>query len=191
VQQYVNDGAGTAWGAELMINKGLTDNWYGWLSLAYSHTERENKQTNQSFDYEFDIPVIANFVAQYQFNQQWHLGFKWIYQSGRRYTEVLGGTPIYAALDGENDTTQDPLFYQAIYGEFNGEQRDAIHRLDVWLDYFTSIADYPINAYVDILNIYGHQKVQENEWNADYTESTDDYEFPDEIFIGLGVSLRF
>ena len=53
----------------------------------------------------------------------------------------------------------DPVFYQPIYGEFNGSERDASHRLDIRLDYFTDIAQYPINVYVDILNIYGHQKI--------------------------------
>lgn len=190
-KQFINDGEGTAWGAEFMINKALTDNWYGWFSLAYTHTERENKSTHESFDYEFDIPMIANFVAQYQFNENWHLGFKWIFQSGRRYTEVLGAKPIYSDTEDVSTRSEEPLFYQPIYGEFNAERRDASHRLDVRLDYFTTIADYPINAYLDILNIYGHQKIQEDEWNADYSESIDDYEFPDEVFIGLGVSLRF
>lgn len=191
VRQFVNDGEGTAWGAEFMINKALTDNWYGWFSLAYAKTERENKQTGESFDYEFDIPFIANFVAKYQFNEKWHLGAKWIFQSGRRYTEVLGGTPVYPLVNGIPDETQAPLFYQPSYGKFNDKRRDASHRLDVRLDYFTTIAQYPVNVYVDILNFYGHQKIQEDEWNFDYTESVDDYEFPDETFVGLGVSVRF
>ncbi|MBV1910071.1 MAG: TonB-dependent receptor plug domain-containing protein [Kangiellaceae bacterium] len=189
--QFVNDGEGTAWGAELMVNKALTDNWYGWFSLAYAHTERENKQTNQSFDYEFDIPIITTLVTNYKFNDNWQLGAKWLYQSGRRYTEVLGADPIYPLVNGEPDNTQEPIFYQPNYGDFNAERRDAGHRLDVRLDYFTSIAQYPVNVYVDILNLYGHQKIQEDEWNLDYTDSTDDYEFPDETFVGLGLSIRF
>lgn len=191
VAQFTNDGEGTAWGAEFMINKSLTDHWYGWFSLAYAKTERKNKLTNESFDYEFDIPIIANLVAKYQFNERWHLGFKWLYQSGRRYTEVLGANPIYPVVDGDIDNTQAPLFYQPIYGKFNDQRRDPGHRLDVRLDYLTRVAQYPVNVYVDILNIYGNQKVQEDEWNADYTESIDDYEFPDETFLGFGVSIRF
>ena len=189
--QFTNDGEGTAWGAEFMVNKSLVDNWYGWFSLAYANTERKNKLTNESFEYEFDIPVIANLVAKYQFNERWHLGFKWIYQSGRRYTEVLGANAIYPLVNGQPDSSQAPLFYQPIYGGFNDQRRDAGHRLDVRLDYFTAIAQYPVNVYVDILNLYGHQKVQEDEWNADYTASIDDYEFPDETFLGFGVSIRF
>mgnify|MGYP001952386104 CR=1 FL=1 len=43
--QFTNDGEGTAWGAEFMVNKSLVDNWYGWFSLAYANTERKNKLT--------------------------------------------------------------------------------------------------------------------------------------------------
>ena len=68
---------------------------------AYANTERKNKITGKSFEYEFDIPVIANFVAKYQFSDSWHLGLKWSYQSGRRYTEVLSATPIYPSIDGQ------------------------------------------------------------------------------------------
>ena len=185
--QFVNDGEGTAWGAELLINKALTDNWYGWFSLAYANSERKNKKTNVSFNYEFDIPIIVNLVSQYQFNSQWHIGLKWHFQSGRRYSDILYSTPIY----NEDESIDTPAFYQPIYGDFNSGQRDASHRLDIRLDYFTDIAQYPINVHLDILNIYGHQKIQEDEWNTDYTESIADYEFPDEPFFALGMSIRF
>jgi hypothetical protein len=49
----------------------------------------------------------------------------------------------------------------------------------------------PVNAYLDILNLLGTQRLQEEEWNADYTDFIPDYEFPDEMFPGLGVSIRF
>ncbi|WP_143871002.1 TonB-dependent receptor plug domain-containing protein [Catenovulum sediminis] len=189
--KFINNAEGTAWGAELMINKALQDNWYGWFTLAYANTQRKNSTTGRSFEYEFDIPWIANLVAKYQFNEHWHLGVKWSYQSGRRYTQVLSADPVYPTENGQPDESQAPLFYQPVYGEFNGQRRDAGHRMDIRLDYHTKIANHEVNFYLDILNLFGHQRIQEDEWNADYSEATPDYEFPDEMFPGLGVSIRF
>ncbi|WP_111976926.1 TonB-dependent receptor plug domain-containing protein [Algibacillus agarilyticus] len=189
--QFVNQGEGTAWGAELMINKSLQDNWYGWFTLAYANTERKNKMTGEKFEYEFDLPIIANLVAKYQINDKWHIGVKWAYQSGRRYTEVLSAQPVYPTENGEPDTTQAPLFYQPMYGTFNDQRREAGHRMDIRVDYHTHIANHAVNVYLDVLNVYGNQRIQEDEWNADYTEKTPDYEFPDEMFPGIGVSVRF
>ena len=90
----------------------------------------------------------------------------------------------------KSDSSQAPIFYQPNYGTFNGERRDLGHRLDLRLDYFTQIANHEVNIYLDVLNALGNQRIQEDEWNADYTESKPDYEFPDEIFPGFGISIR-
>ena len=174
-----------------MVNKALTDDWYGWFTLAYAITSRKIKATGDDFDFEFDIPVIANMVMKYHISDKWHVGVKWTYQSGRRYTDVLSATPIYSAESGDNNEPQQPLFYQPVYGDFNGARRDAGHRMDIRVDYHTKVANHAVNIYLDILNVYGHQRVQEDEWNADYTKSTPDYQFPDEMFPGLGISVRF
>lgn len=186
---YSDTGEGKAWGAEFMLNKALTDNWYGWVSLAYTKSERNNSLTNETINYEFDIPLIGSLVAKYQWNDNWHIGFKWSYQSGKRYTDIVGATPVFSNAD-TTDSDQ-PLFYQPIYGEFNGLRRDAGHRLDIRVDYLTQVYGVPVNVYLDVLNILGAQSIQEDEWNADYTESTPDYAFPDEMFPGLGISIHF
>ncbi|GLR71369.1 TonB-dependent receptor plug domain-containing protein [Agaribacter marinus] len=191
VAPYSNNGEGTAWGAEFMINKALTDDWYGWFSLAYTKSERKNSQTNETINYEFDIPVIANLVAKYQWSDNWHFGVKWTYRSGRRYTDVLDSFPVFANADNPNTPSDEPLFYVPVYGEFNGQRRESGHRLDIRVDYMTKIYGSNVNMYIDVLNVLGSQRIQEDEWNADYTSSIPDYEFPDEMFPGLGISMQF
>lgn len=188
---YSDAGEGTAVGAELFVNKALVDDWYGWFSLAYTKTERKNGLTGNTINYEFDIPVIASLVAKYQWNENWHFGIKWTYRSGRRYTELLGANPVYSNADDPTNVSAEPLFYEPTYGEFNALRRPAGHRIDVRVDYYTDLWGLPVNAYVDILNLLGTQRLQEEEWNADYTNALPDYEFPDEMFPGLGVSIRF
>ncbi|TMP69848.1 hypothetical protein CWC05_23270, partial [Pseudoalteromonas ruthenica] len=40
--RYFNEGEGQTYGAELLINKNYSDKWYGWVSIAYSHSDRTN-----------------------------------------------------------------------------------------------------------------------------------------------------
>nr|MDC2854736.1 TonB-dependent receptor [Ningiella sp. W23] len=86
--------SGESYGIELLLNKQLSEDWYGWASIAYSKTERDNPLTNQQFNSEFDLPWVANLVLDYKWNENWQIGAKWRFQSGRRYTQVQSATPI-------------------------------------------------------------------------------------------------
>lgn len=188
---YLNAGSGTASGAELLLNRNLADGWYGWVSLGYASTKRHNDLTGQDFKYEWDIPVIVNAVVNYEWDEHWQLGLKWRFQSGRRFTEIFGATPVYPQKNGQADTSVPPIFYDPTEGEFNGARRDAMHRLDARLDYRTTWGPYPVTMYVEVLNLYANKTVQEQEWNANYTSYEEDYEFPDFPFPGLGVTIQF
>lgn len=187
---FLNAGSGKASGAELLLNRDLADGWYGWFSLAYASTKRHNHLTGQAFNYEWDLPWIANLVASYQWSDNWQLGLKWRYQSGRRYTEILGATPVFHSNNGPQ-AGQTPLFYDPIEGELNAARRNALHRLDVRLDYRTRWGQYPVTLYAEVLNLYGSKTVQEQEWNADYSSYEEDHEFPDFPFPGLGITVQF
>ncbi len=188
---FVNGGSGTVRGAELLLNRNLSAGWYGWLSLSYSQQQRHNDLLDRDFNYEWDIPLQLNAVLQYQWHQHWQLGLKWRYQSGRRFTEIFGSRPVYPNLQGQPDLSQSPLFYHPIEGEFNGARRDAMHRLDIRLDYQTQWGPYPVTLYAEVLNLYANRTVQEQEWNADYSAFELDYEFPDFPFPGVGLTIRF
>lgn len=188
---FLNGGSGTASGAEFLLNRDLADGWYGWLSVGYAKTERHNDLTGQDFNYEWDIPLIVNAVVNYEWNEHWEFGFKWRFQSGRRFTEIFGARPVYPQINGQPDLSKPPIFYDPTEGAFNGARRDALHRLDARVDYHTRWGQYPVTMYFEVLNLYGNKTVQEQEWNADYTSYEEDYEFPDFPFPGLGISIRF
>lgn len=188
---FVNGGSGRASGVEFLLNRNLADGWYGWLSVAYSDTRRRNELLQQNFHYEWDLPLVINAVLNYQWDDHWQLGLKWRYQSGRRFTEIFGARPVYPLLHGKPDLTVPPLFYDPTEGEFNGARRAPLHRLDARLDYQTRWGPYPVTLYLEVLNLYARQTVQEQEWNADYSSYDNDYEFPDFPFPGVGVTIRF
>jgi len=188
---YLNAGRGEAEGVELLLSRQPQQGWHGWVSLSYARTRRLNTLTGEQFYTEWDLPLTANAVLHYQWDPHWQLGLKWRYQSGRRYTGIFGATPVYPWQDGQPDLTQPPLFYDPNEGPLHGERRNPLHRLDLRLDYQTRWGPYPLTMYLEVLNLYGHKTVQEQEWNRDYSSYDNDYEFPDFPFPGLGVSISF
>lgn len=191
---YLNNANGTAYGLELLINKNLTDKWYGWLSVAYSKTKRENEDTGQEIDYELDRPWIVNLVATYQKNEKTSYGFKWRYQSGSLVTPITGATPYYSCPDGSTTYSStpspgcsaEPYVYDPIEGEPNSERLSAYHRLDFRLDHDVSKRS---TLYFEIINLYNRANISDYSYNKDYTEREDVTSLP--IIFSVGAKLVF
>lgn len=192
---YTNGASGTAYGLELLINKNLTDKWYGWLSVAYSKTKRNNDEINTEIDYELDRPWVVNLVANYQKNAQTSYGFKWRYQSGSLVTPVSGGTPFYDCgttnPDGSKIYTSttvcgDPYIYAPKEGDKNSQRLSAYHRLDFRLDHELSERS---TLYFEIINLYNRANVSDISYNKDYTEKEEVTSLP--TIFSVGAKLVF
>lgn len=193
---YLNNANGTAYGLELLINKNLTEKWYGWFSVAYSKTKRENEDTGQEIDYELDRPWVVNLVASYKKNEKTTYGFKWRYQSGSLITPITGATPYYACgtnPDGSakysTDSTgcdSDPYVYDPIEGKPNSQRLSAYHRLDFRIDHDLSQRS---TLYFEIINLYNRANVSDISYNKDYTEEEDVTSLP--TIFSVGTKLVF
>ena len=182
---YTNNASGEAYGIEFLINKHLTDRWYGWLSVSYSKTKRTNDMTGEEFNFSYDRPWIINLVANYEVTDTITIGGKWRYQSGNLITPINGSTAIYECTSGgETEYTStydaatcnsDPYLYDPNEGKINSERLPANHRLDLRLDYKPTDSQ---KYYFEIVNAYNRQNVSEYEYNEDYTEK--------EKVVGLG-----
>ncbi|MGB0836014.1 MAG: TonB-dependent receptor plug domain-containing protein [Psychrobium sp.] len=183
--RFENDGNGRVRGIELLVNKQLADDWFGWASLAYSDAERRNDLTQRNFNSEFDLPWIANVVVDYKWNEQWQIGVKWRAQSGRRYTAVESATPYF------DEGSNEPLFYIPHYGNYNAQQWSLYHRLDIRADYQTQVFGFDANVYFEVLNVYASRTVQELEYTKDYSNFEKDYQFPDMPLPSVGITINF
>ena len=178
--RYTNDADGNSWGFELFINKDLVDSWYGWLSIAYSRTQRTNQLTGEDFRYSYDQPVIINAVANYQLNDNWQIGAKWRYQSGQLVTP----------LEGAEQDPNNPELYNPIYGELNSERLPAYHKLDVRADRTYYYTGWEMDLYVEMLNVYARENVVDYEYkNADYSEREDVTDLPPILSVGVKLKL--
>lgn len=178
--RYTNDADGRAWGMEFFINKNLTDKWYGWLSAAYSRTERKDQLTGDNFRYNYDQPVIINMVSNYQYNKDWQIGFKWRFQSGQLITPL-----VRADQDSDN-----PELYNPVYGELNSERLPAYHKLDIRADRTFIFKSWEMDFYAEVLNVYGRQNVVDYEYEgADYSKRNEVTDLPTIISFGIKAKL--
>ena len=189
---YLNEGTGEAYGIELLVNKAISEDWYGWLSVAYSETKRVNELTGEEFSYEFDLPWIVNLVGNYEFNEKWQLGLRWRFQSGALYTPIDGAMPVYPLMDdGTPDVSQQPIFYNPVDGDFNSSRLENFHRMDIRLDYQTRWWGKDANLYFEVLNLYGQKSVAGFDYNEDYSEKEPSYQFPESPIPSIGIQIIF
>ena len=209
VVKYINGVSGEAYGIELLINKNLTDKWYGWLSVAYSKTKRTNDTNGENFNYELDRPWIVNLVASYEYSSKTTLGWKWRYQSGSLITPVDSSNPstelfqcIGTGSDGNPTTSyessasilensiagcaNDVYLYQPNYLDKNSERLPATHSLDFRVD-ITPKDD--LSFYLEILNVYNQKNVTDYKYDEQYEEREDINSLP--TIVNFGVQLIY
>ncbi|MDN4501368.1 TonB-dependent receptor [Alteromonadaceae bacterium BrNp21-10] len=146
---YSNDVEGKAYGVDLLINKNITDDWYGWLSLSYSKSERTNLRNNHTIDYYADTPLVVNMVLNYQINERWNAGINFTARSGQPYTPIIGII--------ENPDYDDR--YLPVYGEAFSERFDVNHRLDVRVERKTDFFGLDAMLVFEVMNVYGQENV--------------------------------
>lgn len=153
-EQYLNLATGKAYGAELMINKNRAlefESWmdriYGWLALSLSKSKRLNGVNNIEAVFEYDTPVIANFVANYRITQNWEAGLRWTLRSGLPYTAIVGNQP----------NPDFPGFFLPVYGELNGSRASPYHRLDLRIERALNFGKFKGSVYADLINAYNRQ----------------------------------
>ncbi|MCG8669382.1 MAG: TonB-dependent receptor, partial [Pseudomonadales bacterium] len=160
---YSNNATGEAYGIEFLINRDLTDRWYGWASLSLSKTERTNTVTGKTIKFEYDKPILFNLVVNRLVGESWNLGIKWTFQSGGRYT------PVTDLIPSENF----PEVFEPVYGELNSEEYPDYHRLDFRAEYTSPKPWGYWKFYADILNVYNRDNIEEYEYAPDGQDLVD------------------
>jgi hypothetical protein len=150
-RNYSNDATGEAYGVELFLNKDLTKNWYGWISLSLSETRRVDERTGMERDFDYSKPLIFNIVGNRESdNGQWLFGFKWSLQSGSLYTPIVDVKP-----NKENPDVMEP-----VYGELNSERMPTYQRLDLRLERKFDPLWGEWSWYVDLINTFNRENIE-------------------------------
>lgn len=147
---YSNDASGQAYGVEFLLSRNLAQQWDGWLAVSLSRTERLDERTGETRPFDYDRPVMINWVANYHHNAHWNFGLKWSLRSGGLYTPVVEVKPNMF-----NAAVMEP-----VYGELNSERLPLYHRLDVSAEYLTTVSIGYLSLFADILNVYNQRNIE-------------------------------
>ena len=176
VYRYDNSGEGRAWGAEVMLRKGV-GKLTGWLSLTWSRSFRTDTDSGQTSRFEFDQPLSISVVAKYDLSQKVSLSGRLAYHSGAPVTPIYGGRPDPDRPDG----------YLPEYGKLNSDRLPAYFRTDLRLDWYTGWRNTTL--YFEVINATGHENIAGYDYNRDYSERKNIEQLP--LFMSLGVKKRW
>ncbi|GAB2919830.1 TonB-dependent receptor [Rheinheimera gaetbuli] len=148
-QHYASDVTGTARGIELMLEKQLTNNWSGWVSLSYSQSDRKDPLTAVTTEYRLDTPLVVNAVLNYKLNQDWTMGAVFTGRSGNRYSPIIGARP----------NPYHPDYLLPVYGDLNSERLPFYHRLDVEFKRNSQVFGRPAEYTFAVRNLYNRENI--------------------------------
>jgi len=142
----VSSGTGYSKGIELFIQKALTTNYFGTLSLSlfeakYTALDRIERESD------FNNRFIFTLVGGYSFGKEWEVSSKIRFTGGRPYTPA-----------NPDDGTK-------LVSQFNSSKLPNYSSLDVRLDKRWNFKGWTLITYIDIQNIFDNKNVGAYEWN--------------------------
>ena len=147
----VSEGSGESVGIEVYAQKKLTDSFYGQISYSYSETQHEALDGIRR-KASFDIPHTFTILGGYRLGD-WEFSGKFTYASGRPYTPYL---------EAESFEQNRAVFDLS---RINSERSPEYHRLDVRVDRRFNYDNWSLLVFMDILNVYNRENVQQFIWN--------------------------
>ena len=172
---YSNDMEGRAYGVDLLVNKKITDKWYGWFALSLARSERTNERTGATHEYRLDTPVVANWVLNYQVTPRLDAGLRLSMHSGRATTPIVG----------LKDNPDFPGHVQPVYGEPFSQRLPIYGRLDLRLKYNLILAGHDSALILDIINALNRRNVDDRQ--LDYKRSQEDRNLHLQDEVGMGI----
>lgn len=158
-ESLVPTGAGSSFGAQLMLRHLPRRGWSGWLSWTVSRSER--KDANGAWRlFDQDQPHVVALVAT-RYLGDWSFGTRWRYASGTPRTRVVG-----ASYDLLSDR------YEPRFDVLNGARLPYFLQLDLRADYALDLAaGARLSLYADALNVLGRRNAEDVVYSSDYRQS--------------------
>ena len=152
-----NEGRGSTYGAEVMgmLSRGP---WFGWLTYAYSHSQRVDVPGGTMRLFDYDQPHNMNIAASYKRG-------RWVFGSRFR---LHSGLPLTPVVDATYDS--DANLYYPVYGTLNSERAPLHHQLDIRIDRTSKWGPIKITQFLDIQNVYLNDTVVGYFSGFDYTQ---------------------
>ncbi len=165
-EHFASDGAGKAYGAEVLVRWDPGGRFFGWIAYSLSRTKRDRQVSGERLEEEgdaYDQPHNVVVVGTWELPEIWSglsAGFRARYTSGNPYEPVSG-----AVYDADADAYQ-PL----TTGRTDGRMPD-FFQLDVRVDKKWPQRTWTFAAYLELQNATSRANVEGAAYNYDYTKS--------------------
>ena len=151
---YRNQGTGFMNGGELFLRHRVSEKFFGWLSYAYTHAERQETPNAPYKSFLFDNTHIVSVVANYSPTPKNSIGAKWQYVSG------TAAVPVSTLLMIQDPVTlgMHPLLSD-VAGAIAPAAFQAYHRLDLRLSRKRKQWGIPITEFIEVWNVYNSKNM--------------------------------
>ncbi|MCB0746535.1 MAG: TonB-dependent receptor [Ignavibacteriae bacterium] len=174
--KFSSNGFGFARGAELYVQFKPSSNLVGWISYSYSLSKRKEGTIRTQEYFAFDRTNLISAILNYRFEEVWAVGAKFRYGDGTPYTPVIGKN-----YDNSN--------YIPILGRQNSSRYPAYSRFDLRLTRQLSLANYPIELYLEVLNLFNSKNVVHWMYDNEYSNRTSMTVLPTIPVIGINLKI--
>lgn len=166
-----NEATGKSYGFEVLLQKirsGPTEKFTGWVSYAYSFSERDRRGIKTAFL--FDQRHAANIVGNYKFADHWDIGMRFTLRSGRPFVEATEVKPriLVATVAGADtaviqvDSRTGKVILDVEYerDKYSG-RLNLYHSLDLRVTHYPQWWGLDWAVYLDVQNVYNHKNQQQ------------------------------
>ena len=143
VPVWANALRGDAYGAEVTLDRRVTNGVSGWLSYAYGHAQMDDARTNETFAADYDQRHMVNAYAIYRTSNKLGLSARFRYGSNfpiQGYFQEIGGSYFVGA---EKNTVRLPVYA----------------RLDLRADWAFTYRKSRLTLFVEVLNALNHRNM--------------------------------
>ena len=144
--RFTSDGAGNAYGGELLVRYEPDSRYYGWLSYSYTRARFTSNPNERERRGDFDQTHSLSAVAGMKITPRFRLNSRWRYQSGIPYSPLTSST-----FDSDIDQLNFGI------GSVNTQRFGAFHQLDLRLDYQWIFTEWSMLTYLQINNVYNQR----------------------------------
>ena len=183
---YLNQGSGYVGGAEVFLRHRVNDQFFGWISYAWTHAERRADPTAEYRPYLFDNMNVVTLVGSYRFSPTFEFGAKWQYSSG---TSAVPVSEVFLVQDPVTRGMRQLLPDENLSSEQEAEnllELPTYHRLDIRFSKKWDFGSWQLGGFLEVLNVYNRRNPI-RAINPTDGEVSDESQFPILPYIGLTV----